>query len=246
MRGIFAAIWIISIAVLAITVVPSYARAEDQKSLEAELRQAYEHKLLSLRTPYFGKTLSFDSNGVPIQQAAAGPWSTCGLLQVQKLRITQDGVEIDGKRAILALRSEGGTGQGATSVRLQVVPILIREAVRIRIQTSTVNVEQINNSLSHVFQGGRLVDRVAAYWKPMTNDLKAFRLRTPNGIIGELEGQRPVYLINHGVVEPPRQFMIQTQITQKKRGTRGWRVRLYCLSLLMNKAFQKYWKLRAV
>jgi TonB family protein len=79
-----------------------------------------------------------------------------------------------------------------------------REAVRIRIQTPTVSVEQINDSLGHVFQGGRLVDRVAAYWKPMTNDLKAFRLRTPNGIIGELEGSRPVYLINRGVVEPPK------------------------------------------
>lgn len=198
------AVRIVAISVMILVVLPGYGRAENQKSLEAELRHAYEHKLLSLRNPYFGKTLSFDLSGLPTHQLVAGPWSTCGLLQVDKIRIAQDGVDIDGRRAILALRSESGAGQGGPSVKLQVDPILTREGVRIHIQTSTADLQQINDSLGHVFQGGRLVDRVAAYWKPMTNDLKAFRLRTPNGIIGELEGSRPVYLINRGVVEPPK------------------------------------------
>jgi TonB family protein len=200
MRSVFAAVLTISIAVLALAGAPN-ARAEDKKSLEAELRRIYEHKLLSLRNPFFGKTLSFDPSGVPMQQVVAGPWSTCGVLQVQKLRIMQDAVEIDGKRAILALRQEGGT---PTRIKLQVEPILTSEPVLIRIQTPTLNVMQINDSVSRVFQGGRLVDRVAAYWKPMASDLKSFRLKTPNGIIGELEGTRPVYLVNPGVVEPPK------------------------------------------
>ena len=204
MRAVFRAVRIVSIAVITFAIVPSYGRAEDQKNVEVELRHIYEHKLLSLRNPYFGKALNFDSSGLPTQQLVAGPWSTCGLLQVEKLRITQDGVQIDGRRAILALRQESGTGQEGTAVKLQVEPILTHEVVRIRVKPLALSIDQINDSLSHVFQGGRLVDRVAAYWKPTTKDLKTFRLRTPNGSIGELEGSRQVYLINPGVVEPPK------------------------------------------
>jgi periplasmic protein TonB len=38
----------------------------------------------------------------------------------------------------------------------------------------------------------------------MTNDLEAFRQSTPDAVVAELEGNRPVYLVNRGVVEPPR------------------------------------------
>ena len=69
---------------------------------------------------------------------------------------------------------------------------------------SPVSVEQVNSSLARIFQGGQLLDRVSAYWKPMTDDLKAFHQSTPNGVIGELEGNRPVYLFNPGTVEPPK------------------------------------------
>src|SRR3954470_23772328 len=99
MRVVLIAVRIFSIAVLTFAVVPNYGRAEDQKSLEAELGHAYEHKLLSLRNPYFGKTLRFDSSGVATDRIIAGPWSNCGLLQVEKLRLTRDGIEIDGRRA---------------------------------------------------------------------------------------------------------------------------------------------------
>jgi TonB family protein len=34
--------------------------------------------------------------------------------------------------------------------------------------------------------------------------MKTFRLKTPNAIVAELEGNRPVYLGNTGVVDPPK------------------------------------------
>jgi TonB family protein len=179
-----------------------YATASDEK-LENDLRHIYEHQLLSLRNASFGKTLSFDSSGKPTDHAIAGPWSTCGLLQAQKLRVTKDGIEIQGKRVILALRS-GVDRQAATPAKLQVVPVLTDQGVRIRMQISPVNLQQVNDTLAKVFQGGQLLERVAGYWKPITNDLEAFRQSTPDAVVAELEGNRPVYLVNQGVVEQPR------------------------------------------
>ena len=57
---------------------------------------------------------------------------------------------------------------------------------------SALDVSQVNRVLSQVFQGGQLLERVAAYWKPKTTDLKAFRASTPNAIIAELEGKARV------------------------------------------------------
>lgn len=59
-------------------------RADARKELEEDLRKIYEHKLLSLRTPYAGNKLQFDSQGKLIDAADACPWSICGMLQIEK------------------------------------------------------------------------------------------------------------------------------------------------------------------
>jgi TonB family protein len=68
---------------------------------------------------------------------------------------------------------------------------------------SAVDVSQVNEILSHVFQGGQLPERLASYWKPNTIDVNAFRRDTPNAIFAELEG-KPVYLVTSGVVAAPK------------------------------------------
>jgi TonB family protein len=182
-------------------------RAEDRNNLENELRKVYEHKLLSLKNPYFGSKLKFDSSGTLIDAAVAGPWSTCGLLQVEKFILSPDRVEIDGKRVILALRSADlDTQHSFLASSVHVTPLVTDHRVRIVIEVSALDVAQVNNTLSQVFQGGQLLERVGAYWKPKTTDLKAFRSSTPNAVVAELEGNRPVYLVNPGVVSPPKEI----------------------------------------
>ena len=176
------------------------ARGEDRKNLENDLRATYQNKLLSLRNPYFGSRLHFDSSGTLVGKAVAGPWSTSGLLQVEKLALAPDHLEIDGKRVILALRSR----DSSLPSDVQITPLVTGDRVRILVELSALDVSQVNKVLSQVFQGGQLLERVAAYWKPKTTDLKAFRASTPNAIVGELEGNRPVYLANPGVVDPPK------------------------------------------
>jgi TonB family protein len=78
------------------------------------------------------------------------------------------------------------------------------ENVRIRVLMTPADTKQINNTLAQVFERGQLLDRVAAYWKPLTNDLKEFHKSAPNEAVGVLEGNRSVYLFSRGVIEPPR------------------------------------------
>ncbi len=175
-------------------------RAQDRTNLEKDLRTTYQGKLLSLRNPYFGSKLQFDSSGTLVGKAVAGPWLTCGLLQVEELALAPDRLQLDGKRVILALRSE----ESSLPSDVQATPLVNGNRVRIFVEMSALDVSQVNKVLSQVFQGGQLLDRVAAYWKPKTTDLKAFRASTPDAIIAELEGNRPVYLVNPGVVDPPK------------------------------------------
>ena len=179
-------------------------RGQDQKNLENDLRNVYEHKLLSLRNPYFGSKLKFDSAGKLISRAVVGPWSTCGMLQVEKLALDTGHLEIDGKRVILALRSVESDKHPPLPLNSQVVPLVTEDQVRIFIEMSASDVSQANKTLSQIFQGGQLLERVAAYWKPKAADLKAFRISTQNAVVAELEGNRPVYLVNPGVVKPPQ------------------------------------------
>jgi TonB family protein len=198
------------------------AKADDPKRLQNDLRKMYEHKLLSLRNPYFGDKLEFDSSGTLIRQAVAGPWSTCGLLHVENLVITPHRLEIDGRRAILVLRNrELDKHSPLLPSDVGVVVLATDDRVRILIESAASDVSQVNKALSQVFQGGQLLDRVAAYWQPKTLDLNAFRHSTPNAIVAELEGRRPVYFANSSEVSTPKPIRTPdpsyTDIAQRKR-----------------------------
>jgi TonB family protein len=184
---------------------PSDIGGQDRKNLQNDLKHAFEHNLLSLKTPYFGSRLQFDSSGNLVGNAVAGPWSTCGVLQIEKLVVGSDHLEIDGKRVILALRSrESDEQQSSLPQDAQITPLVTGDRLRIFVEIPSLDALKVKKILSQLFQGGQLSERMAAQWKPRTIDLKAFRSSTPNAIVAELEGNRPVYLANPGVVEPPK------------------------------------------
>ena len=194
-----------AIVILAVsTGINCYAGIPQNQDVENSLRQVYENKLVSLRSPYFGKTLDLDASGVSLNHLIAGPWSTCGLMQVGKVSVTQDEILFDGKRVILARISQEGDQQPSTPKEVHIVPILTGEDIHLRIHIPIVDMQHVNSSLVQVFQGGQLLQRAAKYWKPATTDMKAFRQKTPDAAVGELEGNRPVYLVTKGVVTPPR------------------------------------------
>lgn len=181
------------------------ANAADRNDLEKDLLRIYRHKLLSLKHPCIGAVVQFDSSGALVTNAVAGPWSTSGLLQVENLVLTPQRLEIDGRRVILALRTRDvGTHTPLLPSDVGVTPLVTGDRVRVFVDLTATDVSQVNRSISQVFQGGQLMDRVAAFWQPKTLDLKGFRKSAPNGIVGELEGNRPVYLANSGRTGAPK------------------------------------------
>lgn len=184
---------------------PSDVGAQAQRTLENDLKHAFEHKFLSLKTPYFGSRLQFDSSGHLVGSAATGPWSTCGVLQVDKLMVHSGHLEIEGKRVILALRSKESAKQNPPSPQdVEITPLVTADRLRVFVDTPSSDTLEVKKILSQVFQGGQLSERIAAYWKPRTTDIKSFRKNAPNAIVAELEGNRPVYVVNPGVVDPPK------------------------------------------
>jgi TonB family protein len=179
--------------------------ADDLNATESEFRKLYEHQLLSLKNPNSAKTIEFDSSRNLVSKAISGPWSTCGLLQVAKINVGSRRVEISGNRVILALRDKDAQ-TGPKLKQVQVTPVVTDRRVRITVELSTppTSISVLNDALSQVFEGGQLLDRVANYWKPNTDDLQAFRKNTPNEVVGELEGGRPVYLVTPAPMQPPR------------------------------------------
>lgn len=176
---------------LCLTLFCPFAKADEKKDLEHQLRTIYQNKLLSLRSPYFGSLLTFDSSGVLLNRQVAGPWSTCGLIQAKKIRLNSDAIQIDGKRVLLVLRP-GVSDSTTKAPTLEAAPMATDEDVHIRIETSSLNIQSINSALVHAFEGGSLLERVAAYWKPFLPDIKN-SASSPPRVVGMLEENRPVY-----------------------------------------------------
>jgi TonB family protein len=180
--------------------------ADARKNLEDELRKIYEHSVVSLKTPDAANKLQFDAQGALAGSAVACPWSICGMLQVEKVVLAQGRLEIRGRRVILALRSSKSD--------VNVIPLATDRGIQIRVDlpNSPLDIPQVNKILSKVFQGGGLLERVGKYWKPKidlggpdsAHQIEVLRDSTPIAIVGELEGNRPVYLVNPGKIDPPK------------------------------------------
>jgi TonB family protein len=198
----------ISVLLGCVLVFPSRTFASDSShDFEVEFRKTYEHQLFSLKNPDSAATIKFDSSGSQTSKALPGPWSTCGLLQVERVSLSSRQIEIFGRRVLLALRaSDADTTASAPMADAQVTPVLIDRRVHLVMELSSPpnNIAELNSALSHVFEGGELMDRVAQYWKPKTTDVETFRQNTPYAVLAELEGGRPVYLVHPDVMQPPK------------------------------------------
>jgi TonB family protein len=182
------------------------ARADDRANIESILQKTYEHQLMSLRTPHGGNKLEFDPAGKFVGSGNECPWSTCGMLQVEKISLNPERLEITGKRVIIALRSNNRD--------LKIAPLVTERKLRIRLAISDAPLTSaaVDEAVAKVFDPDRLQDRVVAYWKPKLNfgarnfddQSKQFKQNTKDGIIGELEGGRPVYIFHAGAGTPPR------------------------------------------
>jgi TonB family protein len=178
-------------------------RADDRENLESSLRKDLQQQLLSLQHPDFGTRLQFDSLGNLVGQPNPGPWSTSGLLQVTKVRVSRDRLQLDGKRALLILRPNGTSADTARSHAVQNKVLVTDENVRVIVAIPDLDGLKVNNILATIFLGGALAQRISEYWKPNETAVKELGDGLTNVILGQLEGNRPVYRAHPGLVEIP-------------------------------------------
>jgi hypothetical protein len=154
--------------------------------VEKQLRKTYDNYAHCLKIPYASQNLYFDSNGQLVGISPVGVWTTSGVLQVGKIVVRPDVLQIDGKRILVALRAEKGNSI--------LVPMVTARSVHITIalEPTTSNIDQVNHVMEQVFQKQDTRKRIAAYWRPVPEDQASATRPAGAEVTGMLEGNRPV------------------------------------------------------
>lgn len=196
-----------------------------EKSIEKSLRQM-KGKHLVLKNGYAESDLSFDASGRFLGKGATAPISLNGVFRVASVKVSGRTLEIKGERSSLFLDSRSQTIQSLTT----------GERVRVRLQASAniASLEEAEIMLAAVFlDRSYLNDLRANYWKQLLPEGKEYdEARKKGEAIGMLLGERPVYSVSPGIVEPPSPvFTPDPEYSNEARerkvsGTSVWRLYL--------------------
>jgi TonB family protein len=183
---------------LAAPISPSVSPDSD---LRKELRQLYEGKLLLLSNPSSFDVVHFDGKGVPTRRSAGEPWTTAGLIQAEKVDLLDGQVVIDGRRAIVALSSNGRPKK--------LVPVTIDRAVHVSIDLPREIRDQRERHefLQQVVSTDEVARRIENAWRADVDLSQGSGSGTafpPDGKVGTLAGDRAVYAWESGVVSKPK------------------------------------------
>lgn len=160
--------------------------------LQKDLRQTYTGKILSLRIPSNFDVLHFDANGQPARPGNGEPWTTCALFRVKKISLNFAQIVIEGDRQAVILSPD--------PVK-KLLLVELDRPVHVTIDTpgSAHTLAELNPLLARVFLPGDLIARMAAAWRSevdLNRDLADISNTTPDGRIGMLAPNRPVYVVN--------------------------------------------------
>lgn len=177
-------------AVLAASLIVAVAVPVAHGDLQKELRQTYTGKILSLRVPNNLDVLHFDGNGHPARPSEGEPWTTCSLFMVRKIGLNFLQIVIEGERQAVVLSPD-------PVKKLLLVELDRPVHVTIDLPPSVRTLADTKPVLLRIFAPGDLVARMTSSWRSevdldrnLTNAAKA----TPDGRVGVLAQNRPVYL----------------------------------------------------
>jgi TonB family protein len=136
------------------------------------------------------------------------------MLQVGKIVLKPDVLQINGNRILAALRADKGNSI--------LVPIVTARSVHITIdlESTTFNIDQLNHLIEQVFQRQETRKRIAAYWRPVPKDQASATLPAGGEVTGMLEGNRPVYRALGGIVPPKAVYTEEPTFTRSAREKR--------------------------
>jgi protein TonB len=177
--------------------------------LEKRLNWQFEHKVLTLRRFYGGDHLRFLSDGKLEGDAAIGPWTLDGQIEVNDIHVKHDVVEIKGRRVHIVFDSKSRTNQVPTPLdQMQAASSLSRKELEdlekdLGKLKATVEIElpsnateaDISSAIHAVFlmPGESMIDAVPEYWrkyfaklegKPASAPVSTFKTYTVSGTPG--------------------------------------------------------------
>ena len=74
--------------------------ADMREDIEKELRKNYDKRTLVLRNFYSNDHLKYNLDGVPVSRGKPGIWTLDGFVQIHKIEVKKNTVELEGTRLI--------------------------------------------------------------------------------------------------------------------------------------------------
>jgi TonB family protein len=125
---------------LSIFVLLSAARLPGQ-DLEHDLNAEYKGKSMTLLYPFASESVEFDPSGKPTRSVVRGAWPLYGHIQLTKISLKPDRLEIEGSRL----------GLGYVDGHLRLIELLRTASISIHLENPISRIEQAHNALQSVF-----------------------------------------------------------------------------------------------
>ncbi len=97
--------------------------AQDNQSLEQQLKTAFVDKVVTLRHPDCNDRIRFDASGELVSRVKDGSWTLCGKLIVRRLRLRPGELMLEGDRLWVAFNPSMTLIDGAKALRIEYKPI---------------------------------------------------------------------------------------------------------------------------
>lgn len=187
------------------------ARA-DQRDLQKQLDDDYAGKMLTLRHFYRGANLRFLPDGSLVGDAAVGPWTLDGRIEVQEARVGDGLLKIKGRRinVVFDHRHKSldqlatlGDISGKERDDLEKALRSMEVNVTIELPSSNPSEQEVSSAMRAVFlmPGESMMEAVPSFWRKYFSELEGQPAKAP-------KAEGPIYRVMRpgtpGGVTPPK------------------------------------------
>lgn len=137
--------------------ISAAAQANFDNELTQYLSQRYKKRMMILRRFYMGEQLKYDPSGNLIGHADEGFWTINGILQINKIRVSNQRLEIQAKRFVLA----------EIKNKLDFAPSKRETVIVVDFDPRNFTREVVDAALSQIFfnEHDHFEELVPIYWK---------------------------------------------------------------------------------
>jgi TonB family protein len=157
---------LLALILLSVSVSGLFALPAD---LQSELSAKYEKQVLMLRHPVWSNSQKYDAAGNLIGHADPEPWTTHGGVEITKIRLAGDRLELEGTRCIYGYNPKQKT----------MLPVQLKDKTKVKVQialpTPLSTMAEADAAIDRVFTRNdeELIDSVPDYWRPFLKTLHA-------------------------------------------------------------------------